>query len=61
VDRAHLRESVRQALSSHAVPDVIITAEGLARTEMGKVARHLPSELFANGDTDLDEPVQITP
>jgi long-chain acyl-CoA synthetase len=61
VDRAHLRESVRQALSSHAVPDVIITAHGLSRTEMGKVVRHLPSELFANGDADLDEPVPITP
>jgi long-chain acyl-CoA synthetase len=61
VDRAHLRESVRQALSAHAVPDVIIIAPRLARTEMGKVGRHLASELFTNGDTDLDGPVPIAP
>ena len=61
VDRAHLRESVRQALSAHAVPDVIIIAPRLARTEMGKVVRHLASELFTNGDTDLDGPVPISP
>lgn len=55
VDRTHLRESVRQSLSSHAVPDVIITAPLLRRTELGKLVRHLPPELFANGDSDHDE------
>ena len=36
-------------------PDVIITAPLLRRTEMGKLVRHLPPELFANGDSDHDE------
>jgi len=55
VDRARLRESVRQTVSSHAVPDVIIVAPRLARTEMGKLVRHLPAELFVDGDANTDD------
>jgi long-chain acyl-CoA synthetase len=59
-DLARLRDAVRKAVSSHAVPDVIIISDGLSRGPMGKLARNLPPDLFAQGDIDLTDPRPVT-
>lgn len=55
IDTERLRHRVESQLSKHHVPDVIVTAQKLAGsiTTMGKRARHLPAQVFTDGDRHL--------
>lgn len=60
IDRDRLRRAVREQISSHSVPDAIVTDTEIAKTEMGKVIRSLPPSTFDQGDSDFGDASPIT-